>query len=123
MPSASLLNWTNVRLPSLAHIDAQCAACVAATVPIPALIDENLRGYVMLLAAHFQGFCRHLHSECAQAASNAVPISMRIMFQKLCQEGRELDMGNAKYEGIKADFKRFMFDLTAALTTDPALPT
>lgn len=75
----------------------------------------------MLLAAHFQRFCRDLHSECIQAAANAVPIPMLLMFQTLCQQSRELDKANAKYAGIKADFERFGFDLTAALTADPAL--
>src|ERR1700693_4857184 len=120
MPSASLVNWQNVRIPSLAHIDAQCAACIAAVPPNVALIEENLRGYVMLLAAHFQGFCRDLHSECVQVVANAVPPPMMLMFQTLCQQGRALNRANAGYENIKADFERFGFDLTVALQADPA---
>jgi hypothetical protein len=78
MPSTSLLKWQTVRLPSLAHIDVQCAACVAAVPPTAALIDENLRGYVLLLAAHFQGFCRDLHTECAQIIASKVRPSLEI---------------------------------------------
>src|SRR5262245_53131831 len=66
MPSASLLNWQTMRIPNLGHVDAQCAACIAAVPQNPALIDENQRAYVLLLSAHFQGFCRDLHTECAQ---------------------------------------------------------
>ena len=63
MPSAALMKWQNERRPSLAHVDAQCAASVAAVPANVALIDENYRGYVLLLAAHFQGFCRDFHTE------------------------------------------------------------
>ena len=121
MPSHALIGWQNHRLPRLKLVDAQNAAIAALVPPNPDLADENLRGYVMLLAAHFQGFCRDLHSECVQAAARAVPVPMLLLFQTLCQQDRKLDKENAKYSGIKADFERFKFDLTAALTTDPAL--
>jgi hypothetical protein len=81
MPSASLLKWQNVRLPRLGHTDAQCAASIAAVPSNAALIDENLRGYVLLLAAHFQGFCRDLHTECAQIIASKVRASLEILFQ------------------------------------------
>jgi len=120
MPSHALLSWQNSRLPRLNQIDIQNVT-LAAIVPLnPDLVDENLRGYVMLLAAHFQGFCRDLHSGCIQATANAIPAPMLLMFQTLCQQSRELDRANAKYAGIKADFERFGFDLTAALRANPA---
>jgi hypothetical protein len=49
----------------LAEIDAQCAASQVLAPPNPRLVDENLRGYVVLLSAHFQGFCRDLYTEAA----------------------------------------------------------
>jgi hypothetical protein len=121
MPSRALIEWQNCRLPRLNQVDAQNATITALVPPNADLADENLRGYVMLLAAHFQGFCRDLHSECILAVANAVPVPMTYMFQKLCQQSRELDRANAKYSAIKADFARFDFDLTVALTTDPAV--
>ena len=53
MPSASLLTWNGDRATRLDGIDAQCAA-VTATDAVH--LDECLRGYVMHLSAHFQGF-------------------------------------------------------------------
>jgi hypothetical protein len=52
-------------------------------VPLnPALLDENLRAYVLLLSAHFQGFCRDLYTECAQMKTIitilAVPIFLLV---------------------------------------------
>jgi len=57
MPSVSLLHWQNDRMPRLTQIDAQCAVSLAATPPNAYWIEENLRGYVVLFSAHFQGFC------------------------------------------------------------------
>jgi hypothetical protein len=121
MPSNALTRWQNERLPRLNLVDAQNIAIGAQMPQNPQLVDENLRGYVLLLAAHFQGYCRDLHSECVQAAANAVPVPMLLMFQRLCEEGRELSKANAKYSSIKADFERFDFSLTDALTADPLL--
>ena len=122
MPSHALTRWRTDRLTRLDRIEAQNVAVGAAVPPDPPLIDENLRGFVMLLAAHFQGYCRDLHTECIQAAAHAVPAPMLYMFQALGERGRELARGNAKYSSIKDDFERFDFNLTDALTADPALP-
>lgn len=53
MPSASLLRWRNDRMQRLSEIEAQCASSLALTPPQPNLVEENLRGYVLLLSAHF----------------------------------------------------------------------
>ncbi len=115
MPSASLVNWQTVRLTNLAHIDAQCAASVAAVPPIAALVDENLRAYVLLLAAHFQGFCRDLHTESAQILASKVRLSLQILFQDQFSARRLLDQGNATFGNIVADFSRFGFAMQPLL--------
>jgi hypothetical protein len=115
MPSASLLNWQTTRITNLGHIDAQCAACVAAVHLNPALIDENLRAYVLLLSAHFQGFCRDLHTECAQIIASKVRASLQILFQSQFSARRELDHGNANFGNIVKDFNRFGFSLKPML--------
>jgi len=53
MPSASLLQWQNDRMPRLAAFETQSAASLAVVPPNPQLTDENLLGYVVLLSAHF----------------------------------------------------------------------
>jgi hypothetical protein len=109
MPSASLLHWQTTRIPNLSHIEVQCAACVAAVPPNAALIDENLRAFVLLLSAHFQGFCRDLHTECAQIIASKVRASLQILFQSQFSARRELDHGNAHFGNIVKDFNRFGF--------------
>jgi len=122
MPSASLQNWQNVRLPSLAHVDAQCAASIAAVPPNAALIDENLRGFVLLLSAHFQGFCRDLYTECAQIIVSKVRRpSLEILFQAQFSAQRELDHGNAHFGNIIKDFNRFGFAMRPALNAVPGI--
>jgi hypothetical protein len=119
MPSASLLNWQNVRLSNLALIDVQCAACVGTSQPNLALIDENLRAYVLLLSAHFQGFCRDLHTEGAQIIASKVRPSLQILFQAQFSARRELDRGNATFGNIVMDFNRFGFAMKAELDNLP----
>jgi hypothetical protein len=120
MPSASLLNWRNVRLPSLGHVDAQCAASLAAAPPNAALIDENLRGNVLLLSAHFQGFCRDLHTECIQIIVSRVRRpSLEILFQAQFSARRELDRGNPNFGNIVKDFNRFGFPAKTVLDAAP----
>ena len=111
MPSASLLKWSGERMASLAEIDSQCAACIAAIVPNPVLIDENLRAYVLLLSAHFQGYCRDLYTECSQFVSSKVRLSLQPSIQQLFTNKTALDRGNPNLDNIKADFNRFGFVL------------
>ncbi len=76
MPSHSLLIWQNDRTPRLTEVDAHAAAVLAAAPPNPMFLDETLRGYVLHLSAHFQGFCRDLYTECSQIWIAAVPAGL-----------------------------------------------
>lgn len=117
MPSASLLRWQNDRMPRLQQVDLQCAACLAAS-PNVYLIEENLRGYVVLLSAHFQGFCRDLYTEATVVIASKVRLALRTIIQEQFTAHRKLDHGNPTLEHLKEDFKRFGFTLD--LTADPA---
>lgn len=118
MPSASLLHWQSDRLPRLQQIELQCAASLAATPANPLLIDENLRGYVVLLSAHFQGYCRDLYTESATAITARVRATLRLLIQEQFAAHRKLDRGNPNYQHLKDDFSRF--DFTLNLAADPA---
>ena len=120
MPSVSLNHWQNDRMPRLTQIDAQCAASLAAVPPNAYLIDENLRGYVVSLSAHFQGFCRDLYTEAAQLiVSKALP---RLRTLTLAQFIAHcvLDRGNPNIDNLAKDFDRFGFDLRMEINMDPA---
>ncbi|HTU18102.1 MAG TPA: HEPN domain-containing protein [Gemmataceae bacterium] len=118
MPSLSLLHWQNDRMPRLQQVDLQCAASLAVVPPNPHLIEENLRGYVVLLSAHFQGFCRDLCTEAAVVIASKVRPSLRLLIQDQFTANRKLDRGNPTHEHLKEDFERFGFALD--LRVDPA---
>jgi hypothetical protein len=114
-----LLHWQNDRVPRLVLIEAQCAALLAVAAPNPILIDENLRGYVVLLSAHFQGFCRDLYSEAAQiVVSRLGRARLQPMIQAQFTAKLKLDHGNPNLQNIREDYERFGFTLD--LAADPA---
>ncbi len=119
MPSASLQHWQNDRIPNLREIDLQCAATLALTPLNHRLVDENLRGYVLLLSAHFQGFCRDLYTECAQVVVSRVRPTLQVLMQAQFIAHRKLDHGNPTLNNLRDDFERFGFRLNLA-SADPA---
>jgi hypothetical protein len=107
-------------MPRLSQLDAQCVAAATVAVPSPELIDEDLRGYVMALSAHFQGFCRDLCTECSQIIVSKIRRpTLEVVIQEHFTSHRKLDRGNPTLENLRADFKRFGFRLDFA-GADPA---
>ncbi len=121
MPSMSLLRWQSDRMPRLSEVEAQCAASLVLAPPQPNLVDENLRGYVLLLSAHFQGFCRDLYTESAIIFASKVRTALRAVVQLQFTAHLKLDHGNPTAENLKADFERFGFPWKLA-TADPLNP-
>jgi hypothetical protein len=120
VPSTALQFWQTGRMPRLDQIDAQCAAAVALVPSNPSHVDESLRGYVVLLSAHFQGFCRDLYTEAAQVVVVRVRRSLQSLIQDQFTAHRRLDHGNPSLSSLRQDFDRFGFSLGAALDADPA---
>jgi hypothetical protein len=108
-------------MPRLAEVDAQCAASLVLVPPQPNLVDENLRAYVLLLSAHFQGFCRDLYSECTLIIVSKVRRTLRMLIRGQFIAGRKLDHGNPNLQNLRLDFERFGFTLDLP-GTDPANP-
>ena len=119
MPSRSLSHWMADRMVGLSEIDTQCMACVAAIPANPHLIDENCRAYILLLSAHFQGFCRDLYTECAQIIASRVRLTLRGFVQEQFTVRRQLDHGNPNIDNLKKDFDPFGLTLAMA-AHDPA---
>jgi hypothetical protein len=112
--------WQNDRMPRLQLIDGLCDTAVAAVPPNAHLIDENLRGYVVLLSAHVQGFCRDLYTEAAQVIASKVRQTLQLLIQDQFSAHRSLDRGNPNTDNIARDFERFGFDVRKELNADPA---
>ena len=120
MPSAALRDWQNDRMSRLQQIDLQCAASLAAVPPNVQLIEENLRGYVVLLSAHFQGFSRDLYTESTLVIVSRVRKGLRQLVDDQFTAHRNLDHGNPNIENLKKDFARFDLPLGPLLVASPA---
>jgi hypothetical protein len=70
-----------------------------------------MRAFVLLLSAHFQGFCRDLYTECSVIVVAKVRPSLRALLQRQFTAHRALDHGNPNVNNIREDFSRFDFDL------------
>ena len=79
------------------------------------------QAYVVVLASHFQKFCRDLHSNCADALIHAPALApVQGVLRASLLPGRRLDSGNANPHNIAKDFGRFDVDLWAAIGTRDA---
>lgn len=121
MPSAAFTHWQNDRMPRLNEVDAHCAAVLALVPPNPTFLDETLRGFVLHLSAHLQGFCRDLYTECAQIWIAAIPAGLQATAQAQFFAQLALEKGNPSHDNVKRDFSRFGFllNLQAAHPAGP----
>ncbi len=100
VPSAALTCWQTDRTPRLAEVDAHCAAVLALVPPNLTFLDETLRGYVLHLSAHFQGFCRDLSTECTQIWIAAIPGGLQSSAQAQFSAQLALEKGNPSHDNI-----------------------
>jgi hypothetical protein len=109
-------------MPRLNDVEAHCAAVLPLVPPNPTFLDETLRGYVLHLSAHFQGFCRNLYSECSQIMIGAMPVGLQAAAQPQFRAHLAFENGNPSHDNIRRDFDRFGFTL-ALPAADPANPS
>jgi hypothetical protein len=121
MPSAAFTRWQNDRLSRLNEVEAHCAEVVALVPPNLTFLDETLRGFVLHLSAHFQGFCRDLYTECSQLWIAAIPLRLQATAQRQFTAYLALERGNPSYTNIRRDFNRFglVLNLQAAHPAGP----
>ncbi len=112
MPSTSYHQWRTVRTAALDEIDAAVATLGGTGRGSRYTNQQVIRSYVLLLASHFQGFCRDLHSECVDHLLNvlAPPLPLRHILSDELTRGRQLDRGNAQPGSLGTDFGRLGID-------------
>src|SRR5437773_7413866 len=109
MPSVSYRRWRSARARALSEI-AEAHVAVGGTARGRRYTTQQLnQAYAVLLAAHFQGFCRDLHSECVDhiLAVLAPPNPLRNYLRAELTRGRQVDRGNAQPSSLGADCGRF----------------
>jgi hypothetical protein len=68
--------------------------------------------YVVLLSAHFQRFCRDLHSEAVDHLLRSImPAALKDIVRLQFTQNRKLDTGNPNPGNIGSDFARLGIDL------------
>jgi hypothetical protein len=108
MPSSSQQRWFTERATTLADVESAHRSVRGSGPGARAAALQINQAYAMLLSAQFQGFCRDLHSECADClvAPVADPVLQEMVRDNLLF-GRKLDRGNPNPGNIGADFNRF----------------
>ncbi len=100
MPSPALIAWSTDSAAALSQLEADDRGP-----------DERPRqldyAYVLLLCAHFQAYCRGLHSDATQVLVESIDPEIGAVLDDNLSFARQLDHRNAQPATLAADFKRF----------------
>lgn len=107
MPSHSLKKWRNERLPALDQLQIAHRKVGGSGRGRRYAIEQINHAFAVLLSSQFQGFCRDLHSECADYFVQTISGNLRPVVRNAFVENRKLDKGNPNPGNIGADFNRF----------------
>jgi hypothetical protein len=106
MSSHSLNRWTGERAAALDEIES-AHAVVGGTERGRRYATQQINfAYTALLSAHFQGFCRDLHTECVEHIVAITPTQAQWLFRAEFIWNRGLSRGNPHPGAIGADFNR-----------------
>jgi hypothetical protein len=109
MPSDALRKWNTVGRETLEEIE-QAHRAIGGTGPgrRSATLQINY-AYTLLLSSQFQGFCRDLHTECADLVARTLSPTLQPVMRNGLIRDRLLDRGNPNPGNIGSDFGRFDF--------------
>jgi hypothetical protein len=114
MPSPALTAWSTSSAAALSQLQAHRAVSGVRTARGKNTLQLNY-AYVLLLAAHFQAYCRSLHSDSTQRLVEASdPVTAAVLATNL-SFGRQLDHGNAQPSALGADFGRLRLEFWAVV--------
>src|SRR5579884_1815509 len=107
MPSASLQAWRTVRRIALDELEAAHRSVGGMRRGRRYARQQINHAYAVLLSSQFQGYCRDLHSECADYFVDSVPATLRTALRNVLVQHRRLNMGNPNAGNIGEDYNRF----------------
>jgi hypothetical protein len=108
MPSGSLHSWNTVRRSALDEIEAAHRSIGGTGRGRRYATQQINQAYAVLLSSQFQGYCRDLHSECADYFVEGLPAGLlRTALRNVLVQNRRLDKGNPNAGNIGADYNRF----------------
>jgi hypothetical protein len=107
MPSSSLQRWFAERAASLVDIENAHRSVHGSGPGARAAAQQINQAYAVHLSAQFQGFCRDLHSECADSlVVLVVNLELRNTMRDNLVFGRKIDRGNPNSGNLGSDFSR-----------------
>jgi hypothetical protein len=121
--STAYRHWRTVRASALHEIGRARDSAARAGSGRRTSNQQIIRAYAVLLASHFQGFCRDLHTECVDHILQvlAPPSALNLLLRLELSRGRQLDRGNAQPSSLGADFGRLGISFWKAVHAhDPA---
>ena len=107
MPSYSWGRWSSERAEALDEIENAHLSVGGSARGRRYATQQINHAYATLLSAQFQGFCRNLHSECAEHIISLTPTGLQENVRSQYMWGRALDRGNPNPGNIGSDFGRF----------------
>jgi hypothetical protein len=108
MPSNAYLGWSVERAAVLDEIESVHANVGGTGRGRRYATQQINRAYAVLISSEFQGYCRDLHTECADQIIAISPVHIRAVIRTQFQWGRALDRENPQAGGIGLDFNRFV---------------
>src|SRR2546421_8882763 len=107
MPSSSLRKWFAERAATLGDVENAHRSVRGSGPGARAAAQQINQAYAVQLSAHFQGFCRDLHSECAEYLVVLVvdPV-LRDTLRNNLLFARKIDRGNPNPGNLGSDFNR-----------------
>jgi len=107
MASTGFRRWTGERADQLDEFERVLGSLTGRGLSRRWAARQIAHAYAVLLASQFQGFCRDLHSECAEHIALAVaPRTLRTLVRAEFAHARRLDRGNPNPGNIGSDFNR-----------------
>jgi hypothetical protein len=100
---------------------AWCTSSAAALSQLQAHRAGGARGlqlhyaYVLLLCAHFQAYCRRLHTDATQLLVERIDPGIAAVVDANLTFARQLDRGNAQPSALGADFSRLGLEFWAVV--------
>jgi len=109
MSSPALTAWSTSSAAALSQLEAAHRAVGGTRAGRRTNTLQLNYAYVLLLSAHFQAYCRALHSDSTQMLVEAVDPGIGAVLDTNLSFRRQLDSGNAQSAALSADFNRFDF--------------
>jgi hypothetical protein len=115
MPSPALTAWSTSSAAALSQLQTAHRSMGGTRAGRRTNTLQLNYAYVLLLCAHFQAYCRGLHSNAAQLLVEAIDPGIGAVLDANLSFRRQLDSGNAQPAAIGVDFNRFELEFWAVV--------